>query len=49
MDNKITKKRLGDLCSYDWILFIAAIAAAILVWELLYAFTSVKLTTGQRF
>lgn len=49
MDNKITKKRLGDLCSYDWILFIAAIAAAIVVWELLYAFTSVRITTGQRF
>lgn len=49
MDNKITKKRLGNLFAYDWIMMIVAMFICVIAWELLYAFTSVTLTPGQGF
>lgn len=49
MDNKITKKRLGNLFAYEWIMMIVAMAICVVCWELLYAFTSVRLTVGQGF
>ena len=49
MDNKITKKRLNSIFSYGWIKLLVLIVALIFVWELIFAFTSVRITTGQRF
>ncbi len=49
MDNKITKRRLSDFLSYEWILMIVIAVVAIIVWELIFTMTSVRLTTGQQF
>lgn len=49
MDNRITKKRLGHMFSYEWIIIIALCVAMVFVWELCYSFFSVKLTAGQQF
>lgn len=49
MDNKITKRRLSDFLSYEWIVIIVVCIALIIAWEVVYAITSVKLTYGQKF
>ena len=49
MDNKITKKRLSNFLSYEWILMIVIVVALIIGWEFIYSATSVKLSTGQQF
>ncbi len=49
MDSKITKKRLYSFLEYDWIVIIASIIGAIIVFNVLFSFLSVKLTPGQRF
>lgn len=49
MDNKLTKKRLSDFLAYEWILMIIAAIGAIIVWELVYTTSAVRLTTGQSF
>ena len=49
MDNKLTKKRLSDFLAYEWILTIIIAVAAIVVWELAYTMSAVRLTTGQAF
>ncbi len=49
MDNKITKKRLAHLFSYDWIAMIVWFIAIIFVWQFIFQVTSVKLTRGQSF
>lgn len=49
MDNRLTKKRLSDFLSYEWIMIIAVIVAAIFVWELVYSVAAVRLTSGQQF
>ncbi len=49
MDNKVTKKRLSELLSYDWILMIVFSVIIILAWELIYTMGGVRLTTGQQF
>lgn len=49
MDNKITRKRLSDLLSYEWIFMIIICVISIVVWELAYTIGSVKLTAGQNF
>ena len=49
MDNKITKQRFYNLMSYDWILMIVILLVGIFVFELLYAFFGVEVTTGQNF
>lgn len=49
MDNRITKKRLSDFLSYDWIIMIIAAVAAIVVWELIYSMSATRLSVGQQF
>lgn len=49
MDNRITKKRLYDLFSYDWLKAILIVLGVIIAWEFIYAVASVKLTSGQEF
>lgn len=49
MDNRVTKRRLSEFLAYEWIMIIIAIVGAILVWELVYTMTSVRLTVGQQF
>lgn len=49
MDNRITKKRLSDFLSYDWIIMIIAVAVAIIFWELVYSISSTRLSVGQQF
>ncbi|MBE5756385.1 MAG: hypothetical protein E7342_01160 [Clostridiales bacterium] len=49
MDNKITKKRLGEMLSYDWLKIIALCALFVILFEILMSAFSVKLTVGQSF
>ncbi len=49
MDNRLTKKRLSDYLSYEWILMIVVVVVAILGWELVYTMSAVRLTSGQEF
>ncbi|MBR2614721.1 MAG: hypothetical protein IKC71_03900 [Clostridia bacterium] len=49
MDNKITKKRLGEMLSYDWLKIIAFCALFVILFEILTSAFSVKLTKGQSF
>ncbi len=49
MDAKITKKRLGDFLSYEWIKIVALAVAVILVWLLLFKVTATPLTADQLF
>ena len=49
MDNKITKRRLSEFLSYEWIMMIIISVVAIIVWELIFTMTSVRLTVGQQF
>ena len=49
MDNRLTKRRLFDLLSYEWIFMIVMCVVAIIFWELVYSVASVKLTPGQDF
>ncbi len=47
MDSKINKKRLSDFLAYEWILIIFLCVIAIVVWELVYTVSAVRLTAGQ--
>lgn len=49
MDAKITKKRLNDLLSYDWIKIIALGIAGIVIWYLIFTMAAVRLSVGQQF
>ena len=49
MDAKITKKRLGEFLSYEWIKIIAIALAIILFWSLLFSVSGTKLTPDQLF
>lgn len=49
MDNRITKKRLSNMLSYDWIAMIIVSVLVILVWDLLYTTLAVRLSVGQQF
>lgn len=49
MDNRITKKRLSDFLSYEWIVIIIVSAIAIVAAELISTIVSVRTTAGQRF
>lgn len=49
MDNKITKSRLSDFLSYEWLLMLVIAIISIVVWEVFYTAGSVKLTVGQEF
>lgn len=49
MDNKITKSRLSNFLSYEWIIIIAMIAVSIFVFEMIYPIAAVAPTVGQNF
>jgi len=49
MDNKITKKRLSHLLSYEWIAIVVVIVISVILVEFIYSVAGVKLTTGQHF
>lgn len=49
MDAKITKQRLRDRLPYDWFKIVAVTLISILVWNMIYTFTGVDLTLGERF
>jgi len=49
MDNKITKTRLANFLAYEWILMVVMIIVAVIFMELMFAMTSIRLTTGQTF
>lgn len=49
MDNRITKSRLSNYFSYEWILIILVSLLSLLVWELIYTVSAVRLTVGQQF
>ncbi|MBQ8426780.1 MAG: hypothetical protein IJX16_03345 [Clostridia bacterium] len=49
MDNRITRRRLYNFLSYEWIVMIVVAVACILAWNLIFTMTSVKLTVGQDF
>lgn len=49
MDNKLTKKRLSNFMSYEWIAVLLIILAVVLVWEFIYSVSGVRLTSGQQF
>ena len=48
MNNKITKKRLGQLLSYDFWAIIALIVAGVVVWSLLFTMFGDSLSEGQK-
>ena len=48
MDTKITKKRLNDHLSYDWIKYVAIFAVTILLFWLLYDVGATKPTNAQK-
>lgn len=49
MDAKITKKRLGDFLSYEWVKVLAIAVALIMLWSLLFSTTATRLTNDQVF
>ena len=49
MDAKITKKRLNDQFSYDWIKVVAITLIVTLLWWILYSVTGERLTKGENF
>ncbi len=49
MNNKISKRRLSDFLSYEWVVMIVVIMVAIFSWELIFSFVSVRLNSGQVF
>lgn len=49
MDNKVTKSRLADFLSYEWILMIIIVVLSIVGWNFVYTVAGVKLSKGQQF
>lgn len=49
MDARITKKRIGQMLSYDWIKIIAFIVAGIFVWTLIFTTAATRLNLAQTF
>lgn len=49
MDAKITKKRLSQLLSYDWLKIILTAIGAIIVWELAFTTTATRILPSQNF
>lgn len=49
MSNKVGRRKLSDFLSYEWIVMIVVILIAILSWELVFSFLSVRLNSGQVF
>lgn len=49
MDNKITRARLSNLISYDWVKIVAIIAAIALIWGLAFTIGAPRASVGQTF
>ncbi len=49
MDAKITKKRLGEMLSYDWLKIVGSAAALIFVWILVFTMTATRIQPSQQF
>lgn len=49
MDNKITKKRIKDMLSYNWIFIAVILTAIIIVFEFIFNLVGVVPTVGQTF
>ena len=49
MDIKITKKRLSNLISYDFLKIIIASLAAFVLWSLAFTSLGTRITDGQKF
>lgn len=49
MDNKITKSRLTNLLSYDWVKIVAFIVAVCFVWVLAFTIGAPRASVGQVF
>ena len=49
MDNKITKQRLQDLFSYEWVTMVVAVILAIVMCSFTFNIFEVKPTVGQTF
>lgn len=49
MDAKITKKRIAQMLSYDWVKIVAVIVGVILFWSLIFQMTATRITPAQQF
>lgn len=49
MDAKITKKRLSNFLSYDWLKIVGIAVALIFFWYLVLTMTSTRITNSQEF
>ena len=49
MDSKITKQRINNYFSYEWIVIVVFIVVSCMLWEIFYGIASVKPTIGQEF
>ncbi len=49
MDAKITKKRLAQMLSYDWVKIVAFAVGAILLWTLIFQMTATRIKPSQQF
>ncbi len=49
MDKKLRKSRISNFIAYEWILLVVIAVVGILVWELIYSVSAVRLSVGQEF
>ncbi len=49
MDNRITKSRLSNFLAYEWIAIIALCVGAVILFEMIFSVSAVRLTVGQEF
>ena len=49
MDAKITKERIGQFLSYDWVKVVAVIVAAVFLWMMLFSGLETDITAAQRY
>ena len=49
MDANITKNRLGNMLSYDWVKILITAVAAIVFWTLIFTMTATRITSAQQF
>ena len=49
MDAKITKNRISDMLSYDWLKIVGVALALVLFWSLLFTLTATRITNAQQF
>lgn len=49
MDNKITKRRLKNVLSYDWVKMVVVVLGICLLWSLAFTIGAPRASTGQTF